>query len=356
VGKQVLGCNSRGALLVVTSPSSRDHYTRLYTVAPDGTATLVLAKGAPPQGSICRRDEDEQEYSSSTRDIWEGCTWVRGSALNLPHYTLDPDGNIVGFTASGALVRITLSSPICPAHLQRFSGSSSVQPSFVKDWADLLASGEGADVQLRCAEGAVVTAHSAVLLARWEYYRLLQRNVAAGMSGSAGEVDVSEHSETTMQLVLEYLYTGSVQLSELLLHATNTSASGAEQAAGPSAAAGQSAETPTSKQSRKRDADGALKQAEPASTCAEGTAPADPVASAPVGQGLQQLASLMRAADALLLPDLCYTCLRLVQRQLAPETALPLLLAAHEAQVEVLQTAVRAFVVRNMKGEGRCLS
>jgi hypothetical protein len=47
---------------------------------------------------------------------------------------------------------------------------------------------------------------------------------------------------------------------------------------------------------------------------------------------------------------------RLVQRQLAPDTALPLLLAAHEAQVEVLQNAVMAFVVRNIRGEGRCLS
>jgi hypothetical protein len=56
----------------------------------------------------------------------------------------------------------------------------------------------------------------------------------------------------------------------------------------------------------------------------------------------------------LLLPDLCQSCLRLVQRQLAPDTALPLLLAAREAQVEVLQKAVMAFVARNIKGEGSC--
>jgi hypothetical protein len=191
----------------------------------------------------------------------------------------------------------------------------------------------------------VVEAHSSVLLARWEYYRLLQRNVAAGMSGSAGEVDVREHSAATMHLVLQHLYIDSLQLPELVSKVPKDRASGAEQA-GPSAAAGQPAEPPTSKQSRKRDADGALKQ----DTRVTVTAAADD--SGQQEQWLWQLASLMQAADALLLPDLHGKCLKIARQQLTPQNALSLLLAAHEARVEALQKAILLYVVRNIRGKG----
>jgi hypothetical protein len=219
------------------------------------------------------------------------------------------------------------------------------------DWGALLASGEGADVQLRCAEGAVLKAHSAVLLARWEYYRVLQRNIAAGMTGGvvAGEVDVGEHTSATIQLVLQYLYTDRVQLPELSTsQAPDAGAPRAEQAGGSGAATATAGHTPVRRSSRKRDAQGVIRQAGDASEGAAGTAHADPA-----GQEVAQLILVMRAADALLLPDLCQVCLRLMQQQqLEPDNTLPLLLAAHQAQVEVLERAVMGYVVRNIRGEG----
>jgi hypothetical protein len=353
-GKQVLGCNSRGALLVATSHTHSDHFTRLYRIAPDGQATLVLRKGSSAQADDSESDSDEyeKENPSGSRDCWEGCTWEGNTVLNLLQYTVDPDGNLVGFTASNALVTITLPGSVSPAHLQQpLPGSSTVAHSLARDWGALLASGEGADVHLRCAEGAVVRAHSQLLLARWEYYRVLQRNIAAGMTGgsSAGEVDVSEHSAATMQLLLQYLYTGRVQLPELSTpQILDVSAPRAEEAGGSGAAtAGQTSGAVGRRASRKRDAQGVIKQAGDANEGAAGTAHADPE-----GQVVQQVLLVMRAADALLLPDLCQVCLRLMQQQLEPDNALPLLLAAHQAQVEVLGRAVMGYVVRNIRGEG----
>jgi hypothetical protein len=199
----------------------------------------------------------------------------------------------------------------------------------------------------------VVSAHSQVLLARWEYYRLLQRNISAGMTGggSAGEVDVSEHSADSMQLVLQHLYTGRVQLS--LQKVAGNRAKAGEASAGGSGnpEPKQTAAAGGSTASRKRDAQGETKNRTgeaSESLCAHSAAAA---AASSVADSSQLLA-VLRAADALLLPDLRDECLRHTQRQLSPENALPLLLAAHEAQLELLQKVVMAYVVKDIRGEG----
>jgi hypothetical protein len=174
----VLACSSERALLVAAGPPYRNNlFTRLYHVAPGGQATVLLQF----------KDIDSEEFYSDE-------TSESGKDIRLEQSCLDANGDLVGITAEGLLVRVLLAHSVQPAHLQQSPTSSDASGSG-KDWASLLGSEEGADVQLRCAEGAVVKAHSAVLLHRWEYYRLLhQRDIAAGMPGSAGEVDVSEHS------------------------------------------------------------------------------------------------------------------------------------------------------------------
>jgi hypothetical protein len=296
--------------------------------------------------------------------------------VHLVYWQLDASGHLIGFTADGHVVRLELSMPVPPALLQADTSSSEgisftscEMTEFRQDWANLLTSGEGADVQLRCAEGAVVRAHSAVLLARWEYYRVLQRNLQAGMTGggAAGEVDVSEHSAATMQLVLQHLYTGKVQLEAPPPGDRSNSIAGGPNREGQEqegAAAG------GSKASRKRDAQGELKAPAPGEptpgttdSLSQGATSSSSAAAAPAGAAAGAapepldsapfvLVPLMRAADALLLPDLHDACLEVAQQQLAPDNALPLLLAAHQAQLELLEKEVMAYVVKNIRGEG----
>jgi hypothetical protein len=58
----------------------------------------------------------------------------------------------------------------------------------------------------------------------------------------------------------------------------------------------------------------------------------------------------MRAADALLLPDLRDACLQVTQQQLSPDNALSLLLAAHQANLEALEAAVMEYAVQHIRG------
>jgi hypothetical protein len=58
----------------------------------------------------------------------------------------------------------------------------------------------------------------------------------------------------------------------------------------------------------------------------------------------------MRAADALLLPDLLDACLKVAQQQLSPGNALQILVAAHQAGIEPLKAAAHAYVVQHYKG------
>jgi hypothetical protein len=208
---RVLSCSTDGSLLVVGASQPHD---RLYHVARGGVATPI------GKGPVVEFEQEED--SDRLRDHWLGCTWGIPSSETLLQTAVTPQGHLVALTHSGALIWIQLEKPVPPAYLQQpahslttgLSISAAGVDRIGQDFGALLASGEGADVELRCAEGAVVKAHSAVLLARWEYYRVLQRNIAAGMTGhrAAGEVDVSEHSAATVQLILQHLYTGRVQL------------------------------------------------------------------------------------------------------------------------------------------------
>jgi hypothetical protein len=201
-------------------------------------------------------------------------------------------------------------------------------------------------VQLRCAEGVVLKAHSAVLLARWEYYRVLQRNLQAGMTGngSAGEVDVSEHSAATMQLVLQHLYTGRVQLAPAAAAEGPPSSAAAGAADGGSKKKGGTG----SRGSRKRDAQGDAKPAAQAGSGSQADSISSEAEMPP--RGVPELVVLVRAADALLLPDLRDACLTAIQQQLAPHNALPLLLAAHQANLESLEQAIMGYTVQHIRG------
>jgi hypothetical protein len=64
-------------------------------------------------------------------------------------------------------------------------------------------------VKLSCAKGAVLQAHSRVLLARCEYFR---RWHSSGLG--QGAVDLSEHTAATMACVLQFLCTGRASLQQ----------------------------------------------------------------------------------------------------------------------------------------------
>jgi hypothetical protein len=192
----LLGCSKDGSLLIAAG-QLEEHCTHLFHVSPAGEATLVV--GDP--------DQQQPEGAASHNYEWvDSCGgWTgRTPEVRLKKCQFDASGHLIGFTEDGHVVRHEFSKPVPAAHLQ--ADISSVEEEGIsfpsceaaqvgQDWATLLISGDEADVQLRCAEGAVVRAHSLVLLARWEYYRVLQRNIARGMAGGVvqGEVDVSQH-------------------------------------------------------------------------------------------------------------------------------------------------------------------
>jgi hypothetical protein len=355
LSKMVVGCGSDGSLLIATS-SKRDLncYTRILHVSPTGHTTLVLG-GADPNP-----EEEEASGSYAWVDVCEGMPGPKPE-LRLHVVTLDASGHLVGYSLDGHVVRLELSVAVVPALLSGTTPTSSFascQPTQLEqDWGALLASGQGADVQLRCAGGAVVRAHSHVLLARWEYYRVLQRNLQAGMTGggSAGEVDVGEHSAATMQLVLQHLYLGEVQLAAAAVLPLAPAADAAE---GPSSSAAGAAGGGSKKRggagstsggSRKRDAQGDAKPATQAGSSSRQADKAVSEAEMPP-RGSSELVLLMRAADALLLPELRDACLTAIQQQLSPDNALPLLLAAHQANLESLKEAVMTYAVQHMRG------
>jgi hypothetical protein len=435
---QILGCSMDGSLLIAAGIGDSDDESDedeneeeeeeedsedgdpvtlsvIFHVTAAGKATVVVgsAEGVGDDSDNDSNSHQENrdqgsEHSSSDSDgseepvdVWEGMTIAEGVTCvpeNFYDWTLDASGAIIGFTCTGHVIRVELAQPLIPAHLQAESAANRDKKPGINfescraaqlraDWGDLLASGEGADVQLRCAEGAVVKAHALVLLARWEYYRVLQRSIAAGMTGgrAPGEVDVSEHSAATVQLILQHLYTGRVQLlgahstHHTLGNGNNSSSSSSTRSDGPAGAGGrgnqevESAAAANSSGASSQESE-ATTEAVPGGACSTGgllemqqcgasgppskhlqcdcgsqSGPSEQQ-SLLLGQHLAQLVPLARAADALLLPDLRDACLKVAQQELAPGNALPLLLAAHEAQVSPLQTAALEYTLNHIKG------
>jgi hypothetical protein len=179
-------------------------------------------------------------------------------------------------------------------------------------------------VELRCAGGAVLQAHSLVLQARCEWFR---RRQSSGLhQGAAAELP--EHTATTIECVLQYLYTGHACLSTASPEASSEGAA----ASAPSAAAADEGATgkPTG-----------LWQLLHSVPYFQGLSDHDPVALLPL---------VMVAADQLQLPDLHEACLQLAQCQLSPKTALPWLLAAHMGRQEALEKIALQYVVENTAG------
>jgi hypothetical protein len=345
----VLGCSRDRSLLIATSAArDSEFFTHLFHVSPTGEATLVAGDPEPQEHA---EEEDEDSDSYEWVDISEGMTGAR-PLVHLERWKVEASGHLIGFTRDSHVVRLQLSMPVPPALLQAdtnnaegISFTSCEAAQLRQDLGGLLASGEGADVQLKCAEGRVLRAHSHLLLARWEYYRVLQRNLQAGMTGggSTGEVDVSEHSAATMQLVLQHLYTGRVQLP-----APAAAAQEAPTRAGSAGGGSKQKGGTGSRASRKRDAQGDAKPGTQAGSSSS-SSQADNTNQALPG-GVSELMALRCAADALLLPELRDACLTAIQQQLRPDNALPLLLAAHQANLESLEAAVMAYAVQHIRG------
>jgi hypothetical protein len=215
----------------------------------------------------------------------------------------------------------------------------------------LLQSGQGADVELRCAGGEVVRAHSAILMARWEWFRARQasgmtatcstttgvadageipeqdkeraaKTVAATAEATKGAaaasglptptvvVDTSGHSGEAMQMVLQHLYTGRVQLPSYM---SQLSTQGHQAGGG-------------------NDGD----QHEQDKDCH-----ADHMGS---------MISTLSAASYFLLPDLHAAIVTLAQKLFIPRTALSWLQAAHEAGDEELGKAAYDFTRAHIAG------
>jgi hypothetical protein len=338
--KRVLSCSSDGSLLVAVDTEEFGVTTRAYDflshVSPAGEAEWVVWHS---RYNIMR---DLEETEAPTYDVWENmpdCMDIEQFDIDAGCWCVAADGHLIGYTRTGVVVRVELSKPVPPAHMQpeqpqglseldgTTSWASCEAQQLGHNWGAVLASGEGADVVLWCGGGETLRAHSLVLAAQWEYYRVLQRALAAGMRGGAaaggGEVDVSEHSAATMQLVLQHLYTGRVQLT----NAAPGDAGAGQQHVGSS----QMQQTGAGAIEQQQGAGGGDAQAQQAN--------------------LQQLAQLARAADALLLPSLHESCLALlgrgVRQLLTPCTALDLLLAVHTAGAEPLEQQLKAYVAKH---------
>jgi hypothetical protein len=149
-----------------------------------------------------------------------------------------------------------------------------------------------------------------------------------------------------MQLVLQHLYTGRVQLP-VVSECTTSNAVVSEQGV-QGAVSEDHNQGLGGRASRKRDADGAVKATTHAT---EGGSSSMSSAAPLLGGHLSQLVPLIRAADALLLPDLRDSCLKAAHQQMAPDNALPLLLAAHQARVGPLEEAAMAYAVQHARGK-----
>jgi hypothetical protein len=261
--------------------------------------------------------------------------------VKLPQFSksiLDASGHLVGFDKeSGALVRvhlrlkppIQLQPPPAPPPAWDLGAPSEAQ--ITKDLGTLLASGEGADVELRCAGGAALKAHSQVLLARSEWFR---RKQSSGL-GPGAVVDLPEHTAATMACVLQFLYTGHVSLAPSAVPDTQGSTAAAAAASTARAAAtAPGAAAPESDTSY-------VWQLLRSVSYFQGLSAHDPVLLVPL---------LMVAADQLQLPDLHEACLQLAQRQLSPRTALPWLLAAHMGKQEALEEVTLIHAMSNLAG------
>jgi hypothetical protein len=365
--------------------------TYLYHVTPCGDVIPVLKGKELPFINPADTKEQGGPGSGADRDSWQGCTWgVSDKCEVLKHVTLDPQGHLLGFTASGALVRVNLLRSVKPAHLQldnisagcRFStlpGGSHRQAQSV-----VLACGQKTDVQLLCADGAVVHAHSAVLCARWDYFSTRERSIAAGNAVRGKKslsVEVHEYSSTTIRQVLQHLYTGEVVLGP---EASNTGGSSSTEAGG----GGQKRTSLAARlspriswlwavlvglmQSVLQMVAKPFRGLMPRSAAgAAGPAPAVPgqlkAGSGSIGKDKSvrkhlescgfsgqrlQLAELVHAAGALQLADLHKACLQSGVHELHPHTqqAFQMITAAYKAGMPQLERAVLLYAFESMPG------
>jgi hypothetical protein len=163
-------------------------------------------------------------------------------------------------------------------------------------------------------------------------------------SASAGQVDVKQHTATTMQLLLQHLYTGRVQLEAPSAAAQGPPSSTTAQASGGRKVQNGSA----SVGSRKRDAQGDAKPAGQAGSSGLGINTMQGADNLP--KASSELLQLMSAADGYLLQDLCSACQTVLLQQLSTDSALPLLLAAHQAHLQPLKQALMEFVMQHIQG------
>jgi hypothetical protein len=311
-------------------------------------------------------DGSSPDKPDDLSDWWPGSGWSAPDLPELASTTLDSQGDFLFVEDAGdsnvsTLVRIHIGlNP--PAHLQAPPPDQGLTSGHIAtrdpeqlstNFGSLLESGQGADVELMCAGEEVVRAHSTVLTAQWEWFRIRQ---ASGMTAatSAGpgtasadadrktkrarteqgaaagatqgenaatepraacvaKVDVRDYSAATMQLVMQHLYTGRVQLGKFL---------GKSSAQGDGAQGhGQSKGGDQHQHAMQHDAD-----------------------------HMSEVISVLSAASYFLLPDLHTAVVAVAQKLFSPRTALTWLKAAIDAGDAELQQVAYDFTKSNIAG------
>lgn len=91
--------------------------------------------------------------------------------------------------------------------------SKDLHEHVVAEVAECLTSGVFTDIIIKCKDGEVVHAHSLVLCAVSPYLRQLIRSVSYYPSIEEVSIDLSDHTKSLIELVLNIVYTGSIDAS-----------------------------------------------------------------------------------------------------------------------------------------------
>jgi hypothetical protein len=286
-----------------------------------------------------------------------GCGWGASELPEMRSCAVDGNGDILYVEYADPdvahVVRIAAGLKP-PAHLQALHlppGPISIptcSPTQVtSDLGALLQSDEGADVELRCAGGEVVRAHSHILSARWEWFRARQ---ASGMTapGSTGASKGSVKSKRG----------SSKNKQEAPATATAAAAAAATAAEGDLGAAGSTAAAPSASivvDTSGHSAD-TLRLLLQHLYTGQVVLPSNPQAPETDNNAEEQshirsqVLKLLTAASYYLLPDLHAAVLALAEKLLSPRTALRWLQAAHAAgEAELVKSALQ-FTRSNLDG------
>jgi hypothetical protein len=177
---RLLGSDGDGGLIITCGTKGAYANGRMFYVAPN-TGHMQLLAGLALGSNSDAGNNDHPLPPNVLTDWVPGCGWGVAEVPQLQAFALDVNGDILYVVFSGRdvppLVRISAGLKP-PAHLQPtplppgpISIPTCTPTQLSSDLGTLLQSIQGADVELRCAGEEVVRAHSAILMARWEWFR-----------------------------------------------------------------------------------------------------------------------------------------------------------------------------------------